>query len=199
MKIIGITLRVALESSYPERRDALDQRWIDFFAKCRFIPILLPNNLEILRRLISEIKLDGVLLTGGNDLKNYGGNTPERDRSERWLIKKAIQNKTPLVGVCRGMQAIQNHFHIPLTRVSGHVQARQSIDVNGRKRSVNSYHQWGSKGNQTPLNVFAKSSDGVVKAVRHPKLPVYGIMWHPERLAPFEKADIRFFRQAFEA
>jgi putative glutamine amidotransferase len=49
-----------------------------------------------------------------------------------------------------------------------------------------------------PLDVWAVAGDGVVKAVRHSAQPLTGIMWHPERFAPFSSADVALFRRVFE-
>lgn len=199
MKLIGITMRVATESSYSERRDALDQRWGDFFRRCGLTPVLLPNNVAQVRSLLKKIKLQGYVLSGGNDLKRYGGDVPERDAVERLLLRTAVSHRLPVIGVCRGMQALQEFYGIRLARVRGHVMKRQKIFIDGKPETVNSYHNWGSAGPQKPLAVWASAFDGVVKAVSHPMLPLHGIMWHPERLAPFRKSDIAWFQRVFGA
>jgi gamma-glutamyl-gamma-aminobutyrate hydrolase PuuD len=43
------------------------------------------------------------------------------------------------------------------------------------------------------------AADGVVKAVRHSAHPITGIMWHPERIAPFAADDVALFRRVFGA
>ncbi len=44
------------------------------------------------------------------------------------------------------------------------------------------------------LEVWAKADDGVVKAIKHKELPVWGIMWHPERLTPFRPEDVELMQ-----
>lgn len=197
MKLIGVSMRVALESAYAERRDAIDQRWIDFLQRCALMPVLLPNNLTAVKVLVSEISFDGFLLTGGNDLKKYGGNVPERDSVERWVIQQAIRRNTPLIGVCRGMQSLQNFFHWPLVRVGGQIQKRQKIQIRGRTRWVNSFHNWGTLKSQPPFDAWANSQTGVIKAITHRKYPLHGVMWHPERLEPFASEDMVWFKKVF--
>ena len=105
----------------------------------------------------------------------------------------------PVLGVCRGMQVIQQRHGIPLVRVEGHVTAKQIIQINREPMQVNSYHRFGARESRPPLEVWAIAEDGVIKAVRHAARPTTGIMWHPERSTPFSGADIALFRRVFKA
>jgi putative glutamine amidotransferase len=78
------------------------------------------------------------------------------------------------------------------------VTSRQIIRIDGEPKEVNSYHRFAAYGSRPPLEVWAVADDGVVKAVRHSERAVTGIMWHPERLAPFSPADIGLFRRVFD-
>jgi putative glutamine amidotransferase len=138
------------------------------------------------------------VLTGGNDLAAFGGDAPERDATENALFAVAESRGLPVLGVCRGMQVIQQHCAIPLRRVEGHVTPHQVIRVDGERTEVNSYHRFAAFESRPPLDVWAVADDGVVKAVRHANRPTIGIMWHPERMAPFAAADIALFRRVFK-
>lgn len=200
MKCIAATQRVIREDEggSSERRDALDQSWARFLAAAGFALLPLPNHLATARRLIQTAEPAGILLTGGGDLAAYGGQTPERDEVEEWLVDEALAGARPLLGVCRGMQAIQARLGIPLERVPGHVMPTQEIRVEGRKASVNSYHDWGARTTVPSLEVWARAEDGVVKAVRHAHHPLVGIMWHPERFADFREEDLALFQKHFD-
>jgi len=60
--------------------------------------------------------LDGLLLSGGNDLdpESYGadqhpetnGTKPERDRGELALLQAALERDMPVLAVCRGLQVL---------------------------------------------------------------------------------------------
>lgn len=197
MKTIGITQRVSVIPDYGERRDSLDQAWTKFLAACDLLPVLLPNVTEAALALCEITSVGGLVLTGGNDLAEFGGDAPERDATENALLDWAEQHNLPVLGVCRGMQMIQRRFGVPLERVEGHVSCSQQIRVAGEPRDVNSYHCFGAFESRPPLEAWAMAADGVVKAVRHASRPVTGIMWHPERCAPFASADVALFRQMF--
>jgi putative glutamine amidotransferase len=190
MKWIAVSQRVDIVPEYGERRDAVDQKWTEFLAACGFLPLLLPNHATTVSALLTDHPVAGVLLTGGNDLSAYGGSAPERDQAELELLTWARQHRIPVMGVCRGMQLIQHHFGVPLEPVSGHVQPRQDVWVNGIREQVNSYHKLGTRTTVPDLLVWAKTDDGVIKAIRHASEPIIGLMWHPERMAPFRSADL---------
>ncbi len=199
MKIVAITQRVAVVPQYGERRDCLDQAWPRFIAACGLLPLPLPNVPEVALELFGRAEVAGLVLTGGNDLAALGGDAPERDATENALLDAAEASGVPVLGVCRGMQLIQQRCAVPLRRVQGHVMARQRIDIEGEETEVNSYHNFAASESRPPLEVWALARDGIVKAVRHSARPVTGIMWHPERNAPFDARDIALFRRIFEA
>ena len=197
MKAVAITQRVSVVSAYGERRDCLDQAWTKFLAACGLLPMLLPNVTEAAVALCETTAIAGLVFTGGNDLAALGGDAPERDAVEHALLDLADRRGLPVLGVCRGMQVIQQRFAVPLRRVEGHVTQHQVIQIDGEPREVNSYHRFAAFESRPPLEVWAVASDGVVKAVRHSAQPMTGIMWHPERCATFSPADVALFRQVF--
>jgi putative glutamine amidotransferase len=199
MKIIAITQRVAVIPQYGERRDCLDQAWPRFLAACGLLPLAIPNAPDVALSLFKNADVAGLLLTGGNDLVSLGGEAPERDATENALMDAAEARGLPVLGVCRGMQVIQQRHAIPLVRVEGHVTRSQFIKIDSEPMEVNSYHHFAAHESRPPLDVWAVAADGVVKAVRHSARPITGIMWHPERNTPFSGSDIALFRHVFKA
>lgn len=196
MKIIGITQRSLPPNEFAERRYALDERWFGFLSACGLIGVPLPNDPGIALRTVGRVEPEGIILSGGEDLADYGGPSPQRDRTERLLLAWAIRQRIPVLGVCRGMQLILHAFGVRLVPVEGHVATRHRVTFDGRRREVNSYHRWAARSVSAPLLVSAACAD-VVKAVRHRSLDVLGVMWHPEREAPFAGEDLAMVVELF--
>jgi N5-(cytidine 5'-diphosphoramidyl)-L-glutamine hydrolase len=197
LKTIAVTQRVAALPDRGERRDCLDQAWSRFLAACGLLPVLLPNVPEVALQLCSAAGVAGLLLTGGNDLVAVGGDAPERDATENALLDRAERTHLPVIGVCRGMQLLQQRSGVALRRVEGHVTAHQTIDVEGVPTDANAYHCYGAFETREPFLTWAVARDGVIKAVRHRSQPVTGIMWHPERTQPAAASDIALFKRVF--
>jgi putative glutamine amidotransferase len=198
VKIVAVTQRVAIVPEYGERRDCLDQAWARFIAACGLLPLPLPNVVDVALAMFRRADVAGLVLTGGNDLAALGGDAPERDATENALLEDAELRSLPVIGVCRGMQVIQQRHAVPLRRIQGHVMLRQTIEIEGQESEVNSYHNFGASESRPPLNAWAHARDGIIKAIRHSEKPVTGIMWHPERATPFAARDIALFRGVFE-
>jgi len=207
MKKVFVTLRVDIVHAYDERRDALDQRWINFLLELNVLPVLVPNNLKYVERALDYNKIDAVILTGGNSLFKYDGCAPDRDNVERYILEWALDNDIPVLGVCRGMQVIQDFFGVELKAVTGHVAVRQHIDVTcgGESKevfevfeTVNAFHDFASSDSVEELEICARSKDDLVMAVKHVNYDVFGIMWHPEREAPFSKCDLDLVRYVLD-
>lgn len=194
MKNIFITQRAGTISE--ELRDSLDSRWLQFMENCNLIPILIPNNEKILKYYLSIIECDGIILSGGDNIYSLGG-LKSRDDIETFLINLSISKNIPLLGVCRGMQKIQDFFGIKLTKVQGNIQENQEIYIDGEKHNVNSYHEYGTKINNENFNIWAIGKDNIIKGISHSYHKISGVMWHPERIVPSREYDINLFRKFF--
>lgn len=199
LKIIAVTQREAKIEKYDESRDSLDRAWLGFFKECNITPLLLPNEISLVKKIFSEIKIEGILLTGGGDLRSCGGKDRKREEVEEFLIKKSMTKKIPLFAVCRGMQKVQERFGIKQIKVKGHISHKQKIHIDNNSQEVNSFHNFGTKENdEKKFEVFATSKDGVIKGIKHKKYPITAIMWHPERITPYRKEDIKLFNGVFK-
>jgi len=196
MKPVAVTQRVVIDPPHGTRRDCLDQVWTAFLLRCGLLPVPIPNSVEAALRLSENVK--GIVLTGGNDLAEYGGDAPDRDATEAALIDLAERRNLPILGVCRGMQVIQRRYGASLQRVPGHVTPRQRVTIDGRSVEVNSFHNFGAKETPQPLLTWAVADDGVIEAVKHRDLRITGMMWHPERWEPFRTEDVELFSTFFE-
>lgn len=205
---IGLTQRVTVLPDRNETRDCLDQAWMRLLIDNGFWPVPLPNCVDDISAMMEALTLDGVILTGGNDLDGLPGgiNTaPQRDAFERKLLTYCANQHIPVLGVCRGLQMLVAHYGGMLMRVSGHVACCHAITVEpgcdeilGDRDQVNSFHDWGimRDGLSEDLQVAAIAPDHTVEAVVHRKYPQLGVMWHPER-APSDERDQRLIRHFF--
>lgn len=147
-------------------------------------------------------RCDGLLLAGGGDMHpaRYGqerGGLPlqidtVRDAEEQALLEAFCGLKKPVFGVCRGAQVINVLFggtlyqHIENHRSTCHpvaCSARLAALI-GAAPMVNSYHHQAIASVAPGLRVAARAPDGAVEAVWHERLPILGVQWHPERMAP---------------
>ncbi|ACN13923.1 PabA [Desulforapulum autotrophicum HRM2] len=105
------------------------------------------------------------------------------------LIKTFYQ-KIPVLGVCLGMQCINEAF--------GGTTPRAPIPMHGKTSSVHHNNQGIFKGMPCPfvaaryhslmikppeptsLTITAQSADGVIMGISHPHLPLSGLQFHPE-------------------
>lgn len=196
MNITAVSQRVDFIADRAETRDALDQNVVDFLAAVGCLAIPVPNGFcadgalhrptdEALVEWLEAIEPGAVFLSGGNTI----GACPARDRTESHLLSYAARRELPVLGICRGMQMLAKAAGTSLKSVAGHVRTRHDIGgvITGE---VNSFHELALAGCPDGYEVIAHSADGEIEAIRHKELPWEGWMWHPEREAPFRKADL---------
>ena len=199
MNIIGISQNIKI-SSYNKLEDTLDQNITILLKFCKLLPIPISNKLideknnHHLYSFLNKIPLSGILLSGGNDL----GSFPDRDNTELNLINYAIQKSIPILGICRGMQAIAQWAGVGLKKVNGHSNSNHLIS--GQKNyEVNSYHNFSIKTCPKDFNITAKSMDGEIEAIKHKKYALEGWMWHPEREEEYKIQDIKNIKRIFKS
>ena len=191
-KIVFFTQRVEIVEAYQERRDCADQRISLFLQKCGYLPVPIPNDVVIVSGMVERLKPNGIVLTGGNSLVKYGGNAPERDKVDHYLLELATVQKIPLYGFCRGMQSILDFFGNELIEVDNHVAVKHYIDGLLPRVEVNSYHRQACKElSNNALDIIMKTDDDVIEMVRHNSFPIMGTMWHPEREKEFSLFDVK--------
>ena len=205
MRNIGITQRIHFISEYNEYRDELDQRWSSLFANIGILQIILPNNSELFKsKAIDSLNLNGVILSGGEFKENNDNNVGLKNRNEfeNNLINHCIENKIPIIGVCRGMQILNNFFGGKLEKIDNHVGKYHEIKNLSRfpiSKKVNSYHEFKLSKDKLPENfeIIATDLDGEIESILDKKNNLLGIMWHPERNDPFDKNDLELFSEFF--
>lgn len=119
---IGITCNYLnpLPSAFEAGIGAKEQAWqliaqdyLEAVWRAGAVPVLIPVDENIERALDMMDLVDGLLLSGGNDVSpqlyhtrvnNCGTLNPERDVMEMQLLEKALRLNMPVLGVCRGVQ-----------------------------------------------------------------------------------------------
>ena len=154
-------------------------------------------------------RVDGLLVSGGPDLDPavYGqaphpslGPDVDRvaDEYEQALLRAAAERDLPLLGICRGLQALNVsrggtlHQHIP-----DHLQTRDAFEAehvvsverdsllgwlsDADGLAVNSFHHQAADRIGDGLEVAAHAPDGTVEALWDPAASFcLGVQWHAE-------------------
>ena len=206
MKNIAVIQKVEYVKGRNETCDALDQKWIDLLLSLDLFPILIPNNINYIKKFVEIEETNGLLISGGGSLVKYNGSNPERDETENFMIDFSIKKNIPILGVCRGMQSIQHYFGINIKKIKNHVKNPHTLNIIGNSKieeilkqhdKVNSFHEYGSNEANKEIITMAISDDGIIEAVRHINKKIYGIMWHPERESPYNDLDKLLLQMVF--
>ncbi len=208
MKKIAITQRLVLHTEINETRDALDVRWARLFNAIGAVPVVLPTAYDDPLAYFEGIGIDGVILSGGNDLASISDDplSKLRDDFEKRIIAIGIEKRLPIFGVCRGLQVINEYFGGTLEKVENHVRTQHAISaVEGSMYSdeltklakVNSFHSYGIIAIPQGFKAAARSADGYVEAIENDRLKIWAQMWHSEREEPLRKDELAIFIKHF--
>ena len=184
-------------------------------------------------------RLDGILIPGGADVDpaTYGEarhegcqrSDPPRDRVELQLIRWAMADGKPVLGICRGIQLIAlatggtlyqdlaaecagsvKHDYFP-DQGFGRADLTHDVTVEAGSRladifgtgslRVNSMHHQAIRTLGESLVVTARSAeDDVIEGIELPGHPfMVGVQWHPEALAAADAPTRRLFEEFVEA
>ncbi|TKV70849.1 gamma-glutamyl-gamma-aminobutyrate hydrolase family protein [Bradyrhizobium elkanii] len=198
--------------------------YVRAIEKAGAIPVILPY---IKADEISSMLgfLSGIVLSGGGDFSAevHDGPPhpalrkmiPERDTFEFALARSALDQRMPILGICRGMQllnvvgggAIYLHTLDELTDVADHrdgtpldqmvhavhiepnTQLSRLCGEGALSFRVNSMHHQAISRLAPGYVISARADDGIVEAIEAPERPfVVGVQWHPEWMYDAEPA-----------
>jgi anthranilate/para-aminobenzoate synthase component II len=92
-----------------------------------------------------------------------------------------LSSSTPVLGVCLGVQLINNHFGGSVEALPGCVHGKtEVIELAGRSCEVARYHSLYCARVAPELRILAANRDGVPMALQHRSRPIVGYQFHPE-------------------
>tara|TARA_Y100000816_G_C26103122_1_gene585210 strand:- start:2713 stop:3312 length:600 start_codon:yes stop_codon:yes gene_type:complete len=199
MKNLIVTQRHEMNKYYNEKRDCLDVRLINFIEEIKYKPILIPSAIKNPKKFIFSNKPSAIILSGGGDPRKKD----LRSKIEFELIKYSIKYKVPLLGICRGAQALNLFYGGKITKIKNHVQNSHFIVgkvTRNKKIKVNSFHNFGIKKKllSKKMEILGQSLDNNVECFKHKKLKQLGIMWHPERYKVFRNFDLDLITKLYK-
>ncbi len=214
---------------------ALLRNYIQAIIEAGGVAVLIPSELTDEARETLFARLDGILFTGGGDIAIElfnGEDHPrvsdidhERDELEIPLLKKAVEQEKPFLGICRGLQvtnvalggtlfthvedqlegALKHDYFpdYPRNLLSHPVQVSEDNLLSKVLAEpilrVNSLHHQGVRDLAPTLKAVAFAPDGLVEAVEIPGHRFgFAVQWHPEWLTD-QPATRRLFSAFVEA
>jgi putative glutamine amidotransferase len=206
-KVIGITTGKKYQNYF---------NWLSEVSDVKVIKLSYEDN-----NLMELDKLDGVVLCGGEDVHPRFYDKPEyvakfglddiderRDEFEWKVMAHAQNNRLPLLGICRGLQAANaflggtlvpdlvsfektdhtKHGGLDRYHPVNVVKDTRLLSITGLlEGTINSAHHQSADKPAPGLIVNALSPDGVIEGLEwrdpenHPYLML--VQWHPERMS----------------
>ncbi len=172
--------------------------------------------------------LDGVVITGGHDVEPTlykaeaevrGHYDPERDAFESAVIQRALDDGTPLLGICRGAQLLnvrlggtlfqdlrkrrhktsKRRTLLPLKTLCVESGSRLEAILGDADIRINSLHNQSIDRLGEGLTVSGRDLDDIVQAVEQREHRfLFGVQWHPEFLL-YAARQRRLFHELVDA
>lgn len=168
-------------------------------------------NPVVSHQMEDEHHFDGLLLPGGGDIspifyhrKNRGSENIciTEDILQILLFHRFLEEKKPILGICRGMQLINVALggnliqDLPTKKLHAYDHADRYHTTKalsgsrlhflyGNNCITNSAHHQAVNQLGEHLHITQYAHDGVSEAIEHETLPIVGVQWHPERMCPF--------------
>ena len=200
--------------------------YIDAVCAAGGVPVIIPILTDSLAVSAILDNVDGVLMTGGEDidpafydetaLPEMGNINAPRDTFDLMLARMTVARHKPLMGICRGHQAINVAFggslwqDIPSQIPASQICHRTYNDINpfhdifiqehsllsrittSGLTTVNTFHHQAVKDIANGFTVTATAPDGVVEAIERicDADRIIGVQFHPEKM--HQAGDDRF-------
>ena len=188
-------------------------------VKAGGVPVIIPPVDDEQVIIDTLERLDGIIFTGGGDFDpkwfneaphpKLGTINTVRDHAELLTVKHAYNRNIPMLGICRGIQAIaisldghiaqdisdrtiHNHSQEEDRPITTHEVTIRSEEVQASILQslyptptirVNSFHHQAVDNPGKRFRTIATSPDGIIEAMESTEhKPIMGVQWHPEWL-----------------
>lgn len=204
--IIGVTPRILIEDG--NEKYFVNKTYIEAMNSINFNTLMITGNYNNLETILSIC--DGFLITGGIDvhpkwfneeINGSGETNDELDLIDKTVIDYALKNNKPLLGICRGHQAInifmggniiqdigthhKNTKHIVYMYENELIKFPNEIETN-------SFHHQVCKDLAPDLIEIGRSYDDYNEAYISKKYPIIAVQWHPEKMLNEQSSQIIF-------
>ena len=164
--------------------DSFTFNLVQLLGKCRNDIVVKRNN-EVRVKEVMEMNPERILISPGPGRPEDAGITID--------LIRACGERTPILGVCLGHQAIGIAFGGKVVYAPSLMHGRTSQihhDQEGVYKGVGTpftatrYHSLVISPDNIPpaLQVTAQTDDGVIMGVRHREYPIEGVQYHPESI-----------------
>lgn len=141
------------------------------------------RNDKVNMELIDKNKYLGIIISPGPK-------TPKEAGSSLEIIDK-FKGEIPILGICLGHQCIGHYFGSRIIKGEKPMHGKTSEITHNNKGvfynvknpvKVTRYHSLIIDKEKLPneLEITAQTSDGVIMGIKHKKLHIYGVQFHPE-------------------
>lgn len=208
--------------------------YMDGISQAGGIPVIFPflKDGQELNRLTDMC--DGFLFTGGQDvspeiyhekpLEELIDTCEKRDCMEDVVLKRAIAEDKPVLGICRGIQFInaalggslyqdlptqhpsetehhqQSPYDMPVHEVTLVEGSPLHECLKTDRLPVNSLHHQAVKTVAPGLRIMAISTDGIAEALYRPESRfLWAVQWHPEFSYKTDENGLKIFKAFVDA
>lgn len=149
------------------------------FRELGVLSKIIPNNL--LPSDLKERKTVGFVLSGGPYIENSG--------NSELFLEYAINNEIPILGICLGHQIIGKYFGAEVSRGAKAEYGITEIKIlendllfRGIPSKIRAWASHMDEVKTIPENfvLTATSEICLIESMRHKKLPIFGVQFHPE-------------------